>query len=55
MNVTDLKLNLIYKGNWDGFDVSVFHSSCDNIGPTVCIIKSEVGKTFGGYTNLNWN
>jgi hypothetical protein len=25
------------------------------IGPTICVIKSHLGKTFGGYTNLDWN
>ncbi len=55
MNVQDLKLNLIYKAKRDGFKIGDFHSRCDNKTPTICIIKSEHGKTFGGYTNLNWN
>jgi hypothetical protein len=55
MNVTDLKLNLIHKGIRDGFKASDFHSRCDNKGSTICVIKSEHGKTFGGYTNLNCN
>ncbi len=50
-----MKLNLIYKATQDGFKVNDFHSRCDNKGPTISIIKSEFGKTFGGFTNLNWH
>jgi hypothetical protein len=55
MNVSVLKLNLIYKAKRDDFEANDFHSRCDNKGPTICVIQSEYGKTFGGYTNLNWN
>jgi hypothetical protein len=55
MNVSDLKLNLIYKAKKHGFKINDFHSRCDNKGPTISVIKSEHGKTFGGYTNLSWH
>jgi hypothetical protein len=55
MNLYKLKLNLLYKANRDGFKAIDFHSRCDNKGQTNCVIKSEHGKTFGGYTNLSWN
>jgi hypothetical protein len=55
LNVCDLRLNLIYKSTRDGIKFENFHSKCDNMGPTITLIKSEFGKTFGGYTNLNWN
>ena len=55
MNVDELKLKLLYKASRDGFEYSDFHSRCDNKGPTICLIKSEHEKTFGGFTNLNWN
>ena len=54
MNVEELKLNLLYKGTRDGFRASDFHSRCDEKGPTICIIKSDNGNTFGGYTDLSW-
>lgn len=28
---------------------------CKNKGPTVTIIKSQLGLLFGGYTSLNWS
>ncbi len=51
----DLKLNLIYKASRDGFKALDFHSKCDEKGPTICLIKSNLGKTFGGYSALSWN
>jgi BTB/POZ domain-containing protein KCTD9 len=55
LNKSELKLNLIYKASRDGFKSTDFHSKCDFKGPTISLIQSEHGKTFGGYTNLNWS
>ena len=46
---------LIYRGSEDGFTAAVFHSKCDQKGPTLIIIKSEFGKIFGGFTDIDWN
>jgi BTB/POZ domain-containing protein KCTD9 len=55
MSVSELKLNLLYKAKRDGFKTKDFHSRCDDKEPTISVIKSEHGKTFGGLTNLSWN
>ncbi len=55
MNIKDLQLNLIYKATKDGFKNIDFHFRCDNQGATLSLIKSEHGKTFGGYTSINWH
>jgi hypothetical protein len=55
MNVQNLKLKQLYKATRDGFKSSDFHIRCDNSGPTISLIKSSHGKTFGGYTNLPWH
>jgi hypothetical protein len=55
LNNSDLKLNLIYRATRDGFRCKDFHDNCHYKGPTICVIKSEFGKTFGGYTNLSWH
>jgi hypothetical protein len=55
LNNENITLNLIYKGTRDGLTNNSFHSKCDNMGPTITLIKSEFGKTFGGYTNLSWS
>jgi len=46
--------NLRYRGTRDGFNATDFHRCCDNIGPTVTIIRAS-GYLFGGYTPLPWN
>jgi hypothetical protein len=50
----NLNLSLLYKATRDGFSCKNFHSLCDNQGPTICLIKSEFGKTFGGYAHPSW-
>ena len=45
---------MIYRGSEDGFTAVVFHSKCDQKGPTLIIIKSEFGKIFGGFTDIDW-
>ena len=46
---------LIYRGSEDGFTAAVFHKKCDQKGPTLIIIKSDKGKIFGGFTDIDWN
>ena len=48
------KLELIYRGTRDGFKGEAFHQNCDFQGGTLSIIKSEMGKIFGGYTDIPW-
>ena len=49
------EIKLIYRGSEDGFTAAAFHSKCDKKGPTLAIIKSKKGKTFGGYTDIEWD
>jgi len=46
--------DLRYRGTRDGFNANDFHRCCDNIGPTVTLIRAN-GHLFGGYTPLSWN
>jgi hypothetical protein len=48
------KVTLLYSGSVHGFEASKFHSLCDNKGPTLTIIKTTSGHTFGGYTKASW-
>jgi hypothetical protein len=48
------KVALLYSGSLHGFEASKFHSLCDNKGPTLTIIKTSLGHTFGGYTKASW-
>jgi len=45
---------LIYRASKDGYSASTFHSKCDNQGPTIVIIKSNLGNIFGGYNKNSW-
>ena len=33
---------------------AAFHGACDGVGPTVTLIRSDGGYTFGGYTGVPW-
>ena len=47
------KWRLLFRGSRDGFAAAIFHSKCDNQGPTVTIVKSG-NNIFGGFTELSW-
>ena len=49
------KVTLLYSGSVHGFEASKFHSLCDNKGPTLTIIKTTQGHTFGGFTKTSWD
>ena len=45
---------LLYKATKDGDKSENFHSKWDNKENTLIIIKSNTGKTFGGFTTQLW-
>ena len=47
------KVKLLYKGSVDGFNPNVFHSLCDNQGPTITVISAN-NRISGGYTAVPW-
>lgn len=46
---------LLYRGSKDGFSSANFHSKCDSKGPTVVLIKSNLGKIFGAFAEKDWS
>ncbi len=46
---------MIYKGSRDGFDASVFHLRCDNMGASVSFIRTKNGFSIAGYTSSSWS
>lgn len=46
---------LIYRGSRDGWRATNFHTKCDMKGPTVLVVKSHLGKIFGGFTDVDWD
>jgi hypothetical protein len=56
VSITNLRsFRLLYRATRDGFFADVFHSKCDNINPTLTLIRSNLNSVFGGYTNIQWN
>ena len=50
------ELELVYRGSRDGFEAKVFHTFCDDQGPTLIVCKSAgSGRVFGGYTSQSWS
>ena len=45
---------LIYKATRDGFGSKDFRSKCADKGSNFCVIKTQNGNIFGGYTALSW-
>jgi len=48
------KWKLAYRGSKDGFTASIFHTKCDNIGPTITVVQTTSEYIFGGYTEASW-
>lgn len=49
------QLKLLYRASEQNFDGEKFHELCDNKGPTLILIRSHLGKIFGGFANASWN
>ena len=50
----DLSLKLLYRGSEQGFRRSSFAKHCNDRGPTLTLIKSDLGHVFGGFTSISW-
>ena len=48
-------IELIYRMTKDGNKGTDFHKNCDNVGPTLTLIKTSKNYIFGGFTPLNWD
>ena len=54
-NIQKVSAKLLYSAIIDGDNASTFHNLCDDKGPTLIIVESTDGKTFGGYTEESWS
>lgn len=48
-------MELIYRASRDGDNSKNFHSKCDGKSNTLTVIKTSVGKRFGGFTAGEWS
>jgi hypothetical protein len=53
--ITNTSYYLLYRGSVNGFNSTTFHNICNNVGPTLTIIKLANGTILAGYTSLVWN
>jgi hypothetical protein len=48
------RLNLLWRGNRDGFSAKEFHRRCDGRANTLTLIADTNGNIFGGFTPVEW-
>ena len=49
------KWKLIYRASENNYTAESFHEHCNNVTPTLVIIKSDNDCIFGGYTTQTWS
>ena len=48
------KVETLYRASEYNFCAAAFHEKCDNKEHTLVLIRTEFGKTIGGYTHYPW-
>lgn len=48
------RFECVYNGRRDGFTNEDFHVKCDNVSPTLTIVKSDKSFICGGFTKIAW-
>ena len=51
----NFKVENIYNGSRDGWEIAVFKDKVFKKGPTLIILKTSEGAICGGYTSKNWD
>ena len=51
----NFKIENIYNGSRDGWEIAVYKEKVFNKGPTLIILKTTQGAICGGYTSKNWD
>ena len=51
----NIKFKLLFDGKRDGGQASIFHSFCDNKGPTITFIQTSDKRRIGGFSMKNWD
>ena len=49
------RYNLLFKASRDGYGIKEFHSKCDNKNNTLTLVKTTIGRRFGGFTDQQWD
>jgi len=46
--------SLLFRASRDGWKMTDLHAKCDNMGPTVVVVRAPDDAVFGGYTSVSW-
>jgi hypothetical protein len=49
------KLTRIFRASEHDFKAAAFHERCDDLENTFMLVKTQFGKTIGGFTKYKWN
>ena len=49
------KIEKIFKASEHNFKAATFHEKCDNKSDTLILVRTEFGRTIGGYTHYPWD
>jgi hypothetical protein len=50
-----VQFQLLFRASEHGFKAAAFHDKCDNFEDTLVLVKTQFGKTIGGYSHCRWN
>ena len=50
-----VKIKRIFRASEFDFKASAFHEKCDNINDTLVLVRTEFGKTIGGFNRYQWS
>ena len=48
------KVERLFRASEHGFSADTFHKKCDNKEDTLVLVRTNFGKTIGGYTHYPW-
>ena len=48
------RVERLFRASEHSFSADAFHNKCDNKEDTLVLIRTEFGKTIGGYTHYYW-
>ena len=48
------RVEILFRASEHGFSAKAFHEKCDNQEDTLVLVRTEFGKTIGGYTHYPW-
>ena len=49
-----VRIERLFRASEQGFKVAAFHEKCNNISNTLVLVRTEFGKTIGGFTHYPW-